>query len=111
MERVPFPRLISAPVTPEWNASDAAAFKHFLSTSTGKKLIGRARAFECAMALKSVQDPTATLHSSGRACGISDGINWIFSLSVASPEDEANASLRYDESAEDDSDVVKINRK
>jgi len=71
--------LPAAPVAaPQWTPGYAQDLKHFLGTECGVVLMSRARAMECATALRACQNPD-DCHPQ-RAAGVSDAINWLQSL-------------------------------
>ena len=77
--------LIAAPVCPDWTSEDADQFAAFLRSPTGDTLIKRARALECANAIKACQQ---TPLAASRAAGFSDCVNWLTSLAGARPDNE-----------------------
>lgn len=66
------------PGAPKWTAVNATEWRKFLSTDTGRILMLRARAQECALAITSQQS-----NAMGQPCvyTFSDAINWLDSLS------------------------------
>jgi hypothetical protein len=73
--------LRSAPgAAPVWTVEDVLNLNKFFQTSTGTKLLQRARAMEYNTAVRSCRDAFHTVHSAGVAAGVSDTIHWLESL-------------------------------
>lgn len=87
-----------APAAPEWTPTDQNNWKRFLESSTGNKLIARARAIEYDRAVAACADKVSQGHTAPRAAGFSDAIVWLLSLSRVSRATEATDSRANGES-------------
>lgn len=75
----------------EWTDTDAAQLNTFLKNPTGVKLLQKARAMEAAAAIGACKGKSVP----ARVAGISDTLDWLYSLSIisgASPANDAIAS-------------------
>lgn len=75
---------VAAPPLSHWTSEDRDQFKSFLLSTSGKRFVARLRAFESLNALSAVKSPLNIAHNGGKACGYSECVEHLISLSIAS---------------------------